>query len=101
MARLAGCGCIGPVIGAVETFGALILVPAAIVVGGIAVAVALCLLYVLFRFFRRQIYGGAEMAVNIWDGDPQKQSRLVNYVRRNHSVFSVVWRPSGILREAF
>ena len=29
LVRLAGCGCIGPVIGAIETFGSLILVPLA------------------------------------------------------------------------
>ena len=31
LVRLAGCGCIGPVIGAIETFGSLILVPLAAV----------------------------------------------------------------------
>ena len=46
--------------------------------------------------------GSKELMVNLWDGDPAKQARIVNYVRRHHSLLSIYYleEVSGMRRPA-
>lgn len=102
LVRVAGCGCLGPCISVAETFGSLILIPLAIVSGVVAIILAVVVLFAVVAFFARRAAEGADAVAILYGNDPKAQSKLTNYVRRNHSALSVAYlaQDGGMSRQA-